>query len=646
MKVHNITIGTAGHIDHGKSELIRELTGIHPDRLQEEKERGMTIDLGYSSYETSKGFTVGIIDVPGHERFIKNMVAGATSTDLVLLVVAADDGVMPQTREHLTIMTFLGIKRGVIALTKIDLVDEEMIELAIEDVRDLVRDSFLENAPIVPVSSLTGEGFDSLREALDAAVESVDPVDVSGDFRMPIQRVFTRKGFGTVVTGVPMSGRAKKGDPMEIFPHGVRGKIRTIQAYNEYCAEARAGHRTALNISDVDYRSLSRGDVAATPDFFRNTRFFEAEFHLAEDVNFPLENMTEVRVHTGTSEVMAGIVLLDKQVLEPGDSSLVQMRLRDPVVVVPGDCFILRLHSPMMTIGGGTIVGLTPWKLKRFKGYIVNRVTARRNSLGDIKALILTEAGIWPDIFFSPRDMALAFNASPDQVDRAVDNLKASNDLVEIQWDLFVHRERFDRLAGQVVSHLDEQHRLEPLTPYLNMKPVKDLTGLEGRNFTGFLDAMEKRGLVETAKGGLVRRAGFAPEPTGSHPTLMDRIEERIREKGATPPTRKELVNEITHDEENLTAGEAESAIQFMVVSGRFVRVGAFLFHSSVYEKMRDAVVEVIKEYGEVKFPVLRDRFKTTRKWIIPLLDHFDSIGLTCWVRNKRRLKENNRACQ
>ncbi len=641
MRIQNITLGTAGHIDHGKSALIYRLTGTHPDHLKEEQERGMTIDLGYADFEISNGLRVGIIDVPGHERFIKNMVAGATSMDLVLLVVAADDGVMPQTREHLTIMAHLGITKGVIALSKIDLVDQEMLELATEDVRDLVQGTFLEDAPVVSVSSLTGEGIDRLRFALESVITSTDPERNSGAFRMPIQRAFTMNGFGTVVTGVPVSGTAKVGDLVEVFPHDARGKIRTIQFCSRSCDEARAGNRTALNISDVDYRSLRRGDVVAAPGSFRSVRFFEAVFHLSRNAGLLLKNMADVRIHTGTAEVLARIVLLDKEVIEPGETALVQLRLRVPLVVVPGDRFIVRIHSPMITVGGGLIVGLTPRKLKRFKKNVVDRVSDRRESLGDLQAMILVEAEGRPDLFFSLKDIAWELNVSIDQVAAAVCALRETNGISEIQQNLFMHRKNFDRLSGKIVLYLEEQHRLAPLTPFLDMKSVQKLLGLAGRQLTGLLDAMKVRGLVETAKGGLVRRAGFIPDPTG-HASLMDRIEDKVRESGAKPPMHRYFV-EAMAGEENLTVKEAESVVRFMVESKRLVAVGAYLFHSSIYEAMREAVVEILRKYNEVNFTALRERFDTTRKWILPLLDHFDSIGLTCWIGNKRRLKENKK---
>jgi len=635
VKVHSITLGTAGHIDHGKSELIRVLTGIHPDRLKEEKERGMTIDLGYSFYETASGLTVGIIDVPGHERFIKNMVAGATSMDIVILAVAADDGVMPQTREHLDIMTVLGIEKGVVALTKIDLVDADMVELAVEDVKDLVRGTFLENAPIMPVSSQTGAGFDRFRETLDKALESVVPVESSGVFRMPVQRVFSAKGFGTVVTGVPVTGTVRVGDPVEIFPGGQRGKIRGIQAYGRSFEEGRAGHRTAINIADVDYRALKRGDTVTAPDSFRITRFFEAEIRSFATSGVPLKNMAEVRVHTGTSEVMGRIVLLDRRTLAPGGSCLVQLRLRDPVVVVPGDCFILRLHSPLITIGGGRIVGLTPLKLKRFKDHIVERVAAKRDGLAALSDRVLIEAETWRERLFSPRELALALNEPADRVAGAVGELRAAGDLVEVRPGLLMHGTRLDALAADVVAFLDGEHTKSPLVAYADTKLLRRRTGLEGAGFQGFLKVLEERGLVETAKGGLVRRAGFAPEPTAAQAAFMERIEKTVRESGAAPPAMEEVLQSG-----EIPAGEAESAVRFLVDSGRLVKVGGYLFHADVLEEIGNFVRAVGREHGEVMIPLIRDRFKTSRKWMIPLMEHFDATGLTYRVGEKRLLKE------
>jgi len=634
LKVHNVTIGTAGHIDHGKSELIMRLTGVHPDRLKEEKERGMTIDLGYSFYETARGLTVGVIDVPGHERFIKNMVAGATGMSLVILVVAADDGVMPQTREHLNIMTVLGLKNGIVALTKTDIVDEELVELAAEDVRELVKGTFLEDAPVVPVSSVTGSGFDELRTKLDAAIDRVVPIDPTGAFRMPIQRVFSAKGFGTVVTGVPVSGSLRVGDPVEVFPHQFTGKIRGIQAYDESLQESRAGHRSALNISDVDYRSLKRGHVVAEPGKFRTTTLVEAEFYFLESAGFQIKNMMSVRVHIGTAEIMARIVLLQKRRLDPGDSSLVQLRLSEPVLVVPGDPFILRLHSPLITIGGGRLVGLSSLKLKRFKDHIVNRVAAKRDCLNDLEAQVIIEAENRKDVFFSERDLALSLNADLDEVSGAVRGLLDAGELVEVRQGRMIHKALFERLTEQIGGILDEQHRLNPLAPYVDQKIILKRTRLDPPILGGLLKIMESKGSVETAKGGLARCHGFEPRPSEEQEELLGKIEGELRDCGATPPQVNEIVTRGDHP-----PAEVEAVVNFLVASGRCIRVGLYVFHGTVIDAIRSAIEDDARANGEVRIPIIRDRFKTSRKWIIPLMEYFDGSGLTYRDGDKRYLK-------
>ena len=636
MKVHNVTLGTAGHIDHGKSELIMRLTGVHPDRLKEEKERGMTIDLGYSFYETAAGLTVGIVDVPGHERFIKNMVAGATGMSLVILVVAADDGVMPQTREHLNIMTVLGLKSGLVALTKTDLVDEELVDLAAEDVKDLVAGTFLDRTPIVPVSSVTGAGFDALRTALDEAIEGVVPISPSGAFRMPIQRVFSAKGFGTVVTGVPVSGSLKVGDPVEVFPNQISGKIRGIQAYDEALQESRAGHRSALNLSDVDYRTLKRGHVVAAPGKFRTTTLIEAEFYFLENAGFQIKNMTSVRVHTGTAEVMAKIVPLEKPRLDPGDSSLIQLRLDEPVLAVPGDPFILRLHSPLITIGGGRIVGLSSMKLKRFKDHVVNRVAAKRDCLDDLQAQIVIEAENRKEIFFTVNELALSINVDLDEVKGALGGLLEGGKIIEVRKGRMIHKAVFERLTGRIAEILDEQHRSDPLEPYVDQKLILQTMRLEPQNLAGLLKIMESRGIVETAKGGRARRHGFVPTPSEEQKKLIERIEKDLTDWGATPPPAAEIISRG-----DAPPAEVEAVVNFLVGSGRTIRVGAYVFHSTVIDAIGAAIVEDARDQGEVRIPVLRDRFKTSRKWIIPLMEYFDGIGLTYREGDRRFLKKS-----
>lgn len=357
-EIFNIVIGTAGHIDHGKSSLVEILTGVNPDRLKEEKERGLTIDLGFAPLSLPNGKKVGIIDVPGHEKFIKNMVAGASGIDFVILVIACDDSVMPQTREHLEIMQILGIKSGLIALTKIDLVDDDLALLAKEEIQEFLQGTFLENSPILPISSVTQKGFKEFKSVLFKNLQEVTPKTNHGIFRMPIQRVFSKHGHGTVITGIPVSGEVREGDTLEVLPSKAKGRVKKIQAYGTSVKKGGAGHSTALNIKDIDYKKIHRGDVIASPGFFEAVHFIEAKFQYLHTIKTPLLHMTPIRFHTGTLEEMGKVAIIGQEKLMPGETGYIQIRLENPVAVATGDRFVVRLSSPMITIGGGVIIGI------------------------------------------------------------------------------------------------------------------------------------------------------------------------------------------------------------------------------------------------------------------------------------------------
>ena len=372
LKIQPIIIGTAGHIDHGKSSLVRLLTGTDPDRWAEEKERGMTIDLGFARMTLPDGRQVGLVDVPGHERFLRNMVAGATGIDLVLLVVAADDGVMPQTREHLEIMDLLGVRDGLLVLNKIDLVEPGMADLAVEELREVTRGTFLEDAPVVRVSATTGEGIEQFKDQLEQRASALTPRQADGVFRMPVQRVFSAKGFGTILTGIPVSGSVRTGDLLEVLPRGGKGKVRGLQAYHEGTDQARAGHSTAVNLSDVDHKEVTRGAVLATPGYFKAQTMLGATLRILHSTLGGIGNRTPIRLHLGTAEVLGEVILLEQDQMEPGEEGLVQLRLEDPVICAPGDHFVLRRASPMETLGGGVILEESRYRLKRFKGFVID----------------------------------------------------------------------------------------------------------------------------------------------------------------------------------------------------------------------------------------------------------------------------------
>src|ERR671923_1201815 len=360
-----VVMGTAGHIDHGKTQLIKTLTGIDTDRLKEEKERGITIDLGFAHLTCEDGTEVGVIDVPGHERFVRNMLAGVGGIDLVMLVIAADEGVMPQTREHLAICQLLRVKGGLVALTKADLVDEDWLELVTEDTREFLKGTFLEGKPIVPVSAKTAQGIDELKRALQELVVRVPPKQSEGKFRLPVDRVFTIRGFGTVVTGTLFSGMIRVEDRVQIYPKGIEAKVRGLQVHNAGVPEAVAGQRTAVNLQGIEKVELERGDVLGRPGEFLPTFMLDAVLQHLADAPRPLRHRARVRLHVGTSEIMGRVILLDRDELAPGEETYVQFRLEAPAIALPRDRFVIRSYSPVQTIGGGMLLDVQPAKHRR-----------------------------------------------------------------------------------------------------------------------------------------------------------------------------------------------------------------------------------------------------------------------------------------
>ncbi len=363
----HIILGTAGHVDHGKTSLVKALTGVDTDRLKEEKERGITIELGFASLPLKNGDALGVVDVPGHEKFVKHMVAGATGIDMVLLVIAADEGVMPQTSEHLDICTLLGIKTGIIALTKIDMVDPDWLSLVQDDIREFMKTTFLADAPLIPVSAVTGQGLAELTAAIEEMASRIGERRDSGLFRIPVDRVFTMKGFGSVVTGTLVSGSVNVGDTVEVLPRRIHAKVRGIQVHNEAQECAEAGQRTAINLQGVDRAALERGDVVAHPGIFESSQRLDVRLEYLGGAGRVLKNRALTRFHTGTSEIMARVVLIDREELQPGQKVYAQLLLEDPVVAMGRDRFVIRSYSPIRTVGGGEILDPDAIKQKKTK---------------------------------------------------------------------------------------------------------------------------------------------------------------------------------------------------------------------------------------------------------------------------------------
>jgi selenocysteine-specific elongation factor len=632
-----LTLGTAGHIDHGKTSLVRALVGAEAqtDRLKEERDRGLTIDIGYAEWKLDGGLEVGIIDVPGHERFVRNMVAGATGMDCVLLVVAADDGVMPQTREHLQIMTLLGLRSGAVAVTKIDMVDEEMRELVMEDIRDLLRGTFLEGAGLHPVSNTTGEGLPELRRALETMLRAVEPRDPDGPFRMPVQRVFTVRGHGTVATGIPVSGTVRRDDRLELLPQGRAGRVRGIQVYHRDAPVAGAGHRTALNLADIDYHSLGRGDVLVEPGIFRASSLFDARFRCTAEGRRGIPHRHPVKLLVGTAEAEATLLLLEGDRVSPGSEVFVQIATVEPVVAAPGDRFILRVPSPASTIGGGVLLGDAPRRRPRKKAATLEAMAERLHGLDDAQRAVrsvLTEAGpAGADV----ASLACAVRRRPAEIRGFLASLVQAGDAVAVTGDLHLSAGSWEEARRRILAHLDAFHAGHRLRECLRMAELRSAVTLPAMVVDAAVQALASEGVLDALPGGRVRRAGAVARPTADESRVLATLEALLRGDGFATPREEELP-EALH-----ASGETtEALLALLVERGRVLRLGnGVVLHNDVVEDARGKIAARIGETGGILPADLKDLVGATRKFGIPFLEHLDSIGFTMRVGDRRVLR-------
>jgi selenocysteine-specific elongation factor len=630
-----IVIGTAGHIDHGKSSLVLALTGTDPDRWQEEKDRGVTIDLGFARFELEDGRSVGIIDVPGHEKFVRNMVAGASGIDLVMLVVAADDGVMPQTREHLAIMQMLGVKRGLVVLTKVDLVDRELVDLAEEDALETMEGTFLEGAPIQRVSSVTGEGIEDLRRVLAREAERVTPRSDGGVFRMPIQRVFTAKGFGTILTGVPTSGTVRVGDMLEVLPGGERGKVRGLQAYHRKTAEARAGHSTAINLTDVDFHSVERGHVVATPGFYQPVRMAGVRLTALTSLDRPLTNRTPVRVHTGTAEVLGEVVLLDTEELAPGDTCLAQLRLEHDLVCAPGDRFVLRLASPVLTLGGGIILEESRHRLKRFKNFVIEELTHQAQSLDSPKGLLestLARCGA----LVSVDELAVAVKRPRAEVRTLLGELEAAGEVrAPGTPDRWIHQQALSRAMDRTLDAVVRWFDQNPLRAVMDVRDLRSGSDTAPELLDVVLEVAAGEGLLVREAGGRLRLPGREPDLNSKTSALLERTVAVLEAAGLQPPSPVDLALDL-----GCPQAELQDLLQLLVDRGEATRISSDLvLGAGPLGRARKAVVANCERNGQLVIPELRDELGTTRKFLIPILEYLDTQGVTIRQGGHRVLK-------
>lgn len=629
--IHPVVVGTAGHIDHGKSSLVRALTGIDPDRLKEEKDRGLTIDLGFARYKLGDGRWLGLIDVPGHERFIRNMVAGSTGLDVALLVVAADDGVMPQTREHLDILDLLGVRTGLIALTKIDLVDADTVELAEDEVRELVASTVLEGAQILRVSSETGEGLAELKAALEALALDVEPRPSAGRFRMPVQRVFTLDGIGTVVTGIPLSGRLEPGTELEFLPGGQRAKVRGLHAYGGKVTEAVAGHSTALSVPDARSFPVGRGWVAAEPGVFRSGDAVDIDVRLLPRA-VELHHRVPARFHTGTSEIQGQVLLLDREVMRGGEQAVLRVLLDESVSCAAGDRCLLRLQNPVITVGGGVVLRLDEAPRRYRRAALGEELEGIKDagSRPDARVLHeLTQAG--------PQGRKVADLAALMTIDAA-----ALRELVEGLDDVY-HAARGDRLFLRDVVATGERELLESVDKILSARKLAaSLVRTKIRTTRSLPSELKEAVLDRLISGGRVRPGSqgrllfldrLAPLPAADQARL-DRVVEACEARGLRPPTEAEIVGDS-----GLDAAAVANMLARAVDEVRVDTFGGFFIGTKAQRKALHGIRDnCLAHDGILDIPALRDRLDTSRKYLIPFLEHVDALGLTILRGGVRRL--------
>jgi selenocysteine-specific elongation factor len=634
--VRHVVVGTAGHIDHGKSTLVQALTGIDPDRLKEEKERGITIDLGFAHLDLGAGVTLGVVDVPGHERFVKNMLAGVGGIDLVMLVIAADEGVMPQTREHLAICQLLRVRHGLVVLTKADLAEPEWRELVQEDVRALLRGTFLEAAPIVPVSAKTGEGLPALREALTGLAQAVPARGTDATFLLPIDRVFTIRGFGTVVTGTVQAGQVALDERVELYPHELQAKVRGLQTHGQPVTAAVAGQRAAVNLHGVERAAIARGDVLAAPGLLRPTFMVDATCELLRDAPGPLKPRQRVRLHIGTSEVMARVHLLDRDTLEPGEQGYVQLRLEAPVIGLPRDRYVIRSYSPMVTIGGGEFLDVAPPKSRRSQTVVARLRTLETGSPAAVLEAHLARVG---GAGTRTAELRARTPFGPGALRALLQELVAANRVVVVDREWYLHADTVERLRAEALAALAGFHAREPLRAGMSKEELRTRLGaLDERVFLALLDRFVAAGALVVEKD-KVRLSSHHVRLTPAQQAISDRLEAEFRAAGVAPPTLEEAYAKL-----GLVGAGAQAVAQLLVDGRRLVRIREGLyFHTEPLQAAVERVQSFLRERQEITPQEIKDLLGISRKYAIPLLEWLDTQRLTVRVGDKRVLREDTK---
>jgi len=625
----NIMLGTAGHVDHGKTALVKLLTGCETDTLAEEKQRGLTIDLGFAPCRLADQRIVGVVDVPGHVDFIRNMVAGAHGLDVVIFVVAADDGIMPQTHEHLHILTLMGVRHGLVALTKIDLVEPARREQVSEDLRRFLAGTFLAGAPICPISNLTGEGFERFFDALNEVVTSCEDRPSSGFFRMWVEDVFTIRGAGTIVTGIPTRGLVRAGDELKLLPPGTRGHVRRMQVYGADATEARAGECVALNLPELEHDALRRGMVLCNSDAFSAVTMAEAELRILDSVRGKVDDFLEAHLHVGTGSVLVRVAMLESTEMTAGQKQMVQLRLAEPLPLAPGDRYVLRANlgadgqSGLITIGGGRILGTSNARLRRKKPWTLNALAARRDALENPASwceLMLRESGE----ALPPRELQSKCMMRAEELAPLVEYLRTEGRVAQTPSGCLAAQALVDQTAARMLETIQTFHRSNPQRSGLSREELLAAIGGSAEVFELAAQSLLQKREIQYS-GTVFAQAGWRPQLADPDQRLAEQVAGAFQKAGWAGPTAAELAVSLGQP-----LARVEKVMGLLAERAVLVRLDARTFlHHDALESAKAVVLRLFAQKPSFSTMAFRDALGVSRKYAVPLLDYLDKIRFT-----------------
>lgn len=628
-----LIIGTAGHIDHGKTTLVRALTGIETDRLKEERQRGISIELGFAPFNLPSGQKAAIVDVPGHERFIRHMLAGAFGIDMVLFTIAADEGVMPQTREHMDIIELLGVDKGIVVITKKDMVDEEWLMMVEEEAREYADKSILKGCPIIAVSAVTGDGIQELLQTIEKVASEVEEKPVFGQARLPIDRVFSISGFGTVVTGTLWSGQINVGESLELMPVQRMVKVRTLQVHNEKVSTAYAGQRVAVNLQGIDIQDIKRGYLLASSGYLEPSYRINARLRLLSSSPRTLKNWNRIRFHLGTDETLGRIVLLDRDELLPGDEAYAQIVMEKQVVAYKGDPFVIRYYSPVNTIGGGTIIDPNAPRQKRFKEDVLNDLMVKEEgSLYDLVLHELEAAGIEP---LTVQEIARRTGSSEASIEDEVQQLLDDEKIIDTsgKGTYYFSAQAVQAMGKTMTTTISEYLQKYPLRQGYPKEDMRSrwFNKLNPKVFTGLLKYFEDNGVLQS-QNKLIILPNYAAHPGEKEKIIIAEIKHKFQENEFSPPAWEEI-----EAVKGLNEADLNEIISYLIDNGFLFKISDSIYFSvAAIEKGKELLTEYFSREKELSLATARDIFNTSRKYALPLLEYYDRIRFTRRVGDMR----------